>query len=814
MEPRNLRPCPRINSHWTAPHRWADGARSQNTMKISLNWLRDYADWNGDVSTLAETLTFAGVEVEDIKARGANFDKVVVGQIVKSEQHPNADRLSVCQVNDGSDTPRQIVCGAKNYKVGDKVPVALPGAILPGDFKIKSGKLRDVKSDGMMCSAKELELADDADGLLILPPETPVGIPISQALPSDTIIEIEVTPNRPDLLSHVGLAREVATLAGLTFKKPEIASKPQGATVPVTLNSAKCPYYTVTRIEGVTVAPSPEWLCQKLEAVGLRPINNIVDITNFVMLELGQPLHAFDAELLKGDIVVRDAAQDEAFLALDGKEYKLGPADLVIADSEKAVAIAGVMGGEHSGVTDSTKTILLESAFFVPQAVRRTSRMLGLMSDSSYRFERRVDPAGVVPASARAAALIQELAGGKITAFGSAGTVDTAPRKVQLRYSRCDAIIGVAVPPARVDEILTGFGLVKTGGDVNESTWDAPSFRSDLEREIDLIEEICRVHGMDRIASRQLGRFAPSSEADRRYDGEMRLRQLLAGAGFSEIKTVTLVSTASLENDFFSTRGELVKVKNPLHEEQSVLRPSLSSGLIDALARNIRHGAKDVRLFEIGTVFGGETEETRKLGLLWTGNASEATWRSAEIPGDFFHLKGVVETLAGQKVALAAVEDKRLAPAFDLQLHGKTIGRIGQVSPGRARDFDVRSALVLAELDVNALLGIRGGGTRIKPLPKFPAVTRDAAILAPLQLGNAEIEAAIKGAKEPLLAEVRLFDLFTDPSGVRVAADRKSMAFSFTYRSPDRTLTTEEVNKAHDNLKKSMSAKLPIQFRE
>lgn len=784
-------------------------------MKISLNWLRDYVDWNGDVSALAETLTFAGVEVEAIHQRGANFEKVVVAQILESVKHPKADRLSVCQVDDGTGKPRQIVCGAKNYNVGDKVPLALPGAVLPGDFKIKSGVLRDVESQGMLCSAKELNLAEDADGLLILPQSVQVGIPISDALPSDTTIEIEVTPNRPDLLSHVGLAREVATLEKLSFNPPGIFSAlSEASAIGVQLATENCPAYTATRIDGVVIGPSPDWLRERLESVGLRPINNVVDVTNYVLLELGQPLHAFDADLLKGDIVVRQARKEETFLALDGKEYQLSPEDMVIADSERALAIAGVMGGEHTGVTGTTLNILLESAFFVPQAVRRTSRRLGLISDSSYRFERRVDPAGVLPAALRAAMLIQQVAGGRIVGFSSAGGVDTAPRRVSLRHTRSNAIIGAAVTPVRIAEILTGFGLTKVNSNDEASEWDVPSFRPDLEREIDLIEEICRVHGMDKIPSQQAGRFAPSSEVDLGYDAEQRIRQFLVGAGFSEIKTVTLISPQALEQSYFGGAGETVRIRNPLSEDQAVLRPSLSSGLLDVMSRNIRQGLRDLQLFEIGTVFGGEQEEMRKLGLLYTGNAMETTWRSQAVAGDFFVLKGVLEGLLGQKFELRPSAVKKLVPGFEIVLHKRVIGQIGQVSPAKARELDVRAPLILAELEIAAVSRARTGGGRIKPLPKYPAVTRDVAMVAPLQTTHAEIESVIRGAKEPLLIDLQLFDLFTDPTGAKVAADRKSMAYSFTYRAADRTLTAEEVNSAHEKLKKTLAGKVPVQFRE
>ena len=383
-------------------------------MKVSLNWLREFVELPPDTQALCDLLTQAGVEVEDVETHGVAIDKVVVAQILESVQHPNADRLSVTKIDDGSGTPRQIVCGAKNYKVGDKVPLALPGAVLPGDFKIKVGKLRGVESNGMLCSGKELGIADDADGLLILPQSATVGVPISDLYPADTILDLEITPNRSDLLSYTGIAREVAALTGKSFKSTTANLKLDGAEQGgVRIDAvAECPFYSARKISGVKVGASPEWLKQKLEASGVRSINNIVDITNFVMLETGQPLHAFDADKLQGAIQVRMAGEGEDFLALDGRTYKLTPENLVIADDARTVAIAGVMGGEETGVTASTVNVILESAYFEPSNIRRTARTLGLIGDSSYRFERGIDPEGVIAASQRATGLILRIAGG------------------------------------------------------------------------------------------------------------------------------------------------------------------------------------------------------------------------------------------------------------------------------------------------------------------------------------------------------------------------------------------------------------------
>ena len=511
-------------------------------MTISLTWLREFVALPPSTQELVDLLTLAGVEVEEVHERGADIPNVVVAQILDSTQHPNADRLSVCTVTTGGANTVQIVCGAKNYHVGDKIPLALPGAVLPGDFKIKIGKLRGVESHGMMCSAKELGLGEGHEGLLILPPDAPLGCAIADLFPVDITLDLEITPNRPDLLSHYGIAREIAALRGEATEPPFMGLKnrlgPNGPVGPVLANGVRvaiharelCPFYSARRIRGVKVGPSPAWLRDRLESVGIRSINNIVDVTNYVMLEMGQPLHAFDeARLAEGEIHVRPASDGESFQALDGKTYRLTPADLVIADARAAVAIAGVMGGEASGVTAGTADILLESALFNPQAVRRTSRRLGLASDSSYRFERGVDPASILIASERATQLILQLAGGiPEHVIETAGQAPETVRKVSLRPARCSALLGIHVPEERIDSILTGFRLCKQP----DGAWLIPSFRQDLTREADLIEEVTRAFGIENIPGTVRSRPVPASPADAVHDLHLELRHRLAGQGF------------------------------------------------------------------------------------------------------------------------------------------------------------------------------------------------------------------------------------------------------------------------------------------
>src|SRR5437870_8054095 len=438
-------------------------------MKFSVNWLREFVDLPKEPEDIADLLTRAGVETKGIETRGAKIDKVIVSQITASSRHPNADRLTVCEVNDGSGTKRQIVCGATNYKVGDKVPLALPGAKLPNGTEIRKSKVRGVEAEGMLCSAIELGLGQDAAGLLILSPKAKIGAPISGLFPGDTILDVEITPNRGDLLSHFGLAREIAALTnkkivGQALRLPKMAG---GALAlqkkGVKISAPKeCPFFSARKIDNVKVGPSPQWLRAKIESVGIRSINNIVDISNFVMLELGQPTHAFDADRLKGSINVRLARDGEKFLALDGKTYSLKPDNCVVADQERAVGIGGVMGGEETAVTDSTINILLETAYFLPSSIRRTARNLNLPSDASYRFERGVDPDMILRASHRATELIREIAGGiPAKEIHVAGKLPADPANVSLSYEKCDRVIGVAIKPKIVDQILMYFGLKK-----------------------------------------------------------------------------------------------------------------------------------------------------------------------------------------------------------------------------------------------------------------------------------------------------------------------------------------------------------------
>ena len=790
-------------------------------MKVSLNWLRELVEFPEDAARLSQLLTMAGVEVEGVLERGAAFSKVVAAQILSSEQHPNADRLSVCRVDDGSGKQPQIVCGAKNYKVGDKVLLAQPGAVLPGDFKIRVGKLRGVDSEGMLCSASELGLAEDSEGLLLLDPSTEPGTPVADLFPADTVLDLEITPNRPDLLSHEGIGREVAALTGCTWHSktgftPETAHPDQVPAV-----GRGCPLYTVRHLENVTVAPAPEWMRQRLEALGMRAINNVVDITNWVMLETGQPLHAFDADKLHGSLCVRFAAAGESIVALDGKTYALSTTDLVIADERGPVAIAGVMGGAETAVDVGTKRVALESAAFESGLIRRTSRHLGLSSESSYRFERGVDPAGVLRASQRASALLAECAGARATDLlvGSGDpAVDvgallmglTPVRHVPLRPDRVGALLGAAVPEARISQILGALGLSKS-----EGGWDVPSHRADLTREVDLIEEIARVVGIEYFPASTRANFSPASAADGRYDRLMQMRRAAVAQGLFEARSLTLVSDRMAASPF--VRVPLRRVKNPLNEDQVVLRPALVPGLLEAAAHNARSGVQRVRLFEVGRVFSAdEPEERTHLGLVLAGPAAEASWRNAaEADVDLSDLKGVLSSVLGKSVEFEALPATgSLGLAVRVWVEGVEAGLAGQLRPSEAKALDLGGALVAAEIDLDAQLMRPATLARFHELPRFPHTTRDIALVAPMALPHGRVVEVLQSAREALLQEVTLFDVFTDPTGVRVPTGAKSLGYSLTYRSAERTLTTEEVNSTHARLKQLLAAELGVQPRE
>ncbi len=769
-------------------------------MKFSLRWLSQYIDLTVPVPQMLDQLTLAGTEVEHVAVTGVNSPHIVVAQILSSVPHPNADRLRVCQVNDGSGI-RQIVCGAKNYKDGDKAPLALPGAKLPGDFVIKESKLRGELSQGMLCSAKELALAEDAEGLLILPADAPVGKKFADYQPGDTIFEVEVTSNRPDLLSYRGIAREIAAIGAGTLKPlvaKEVSFPETPATYSVQLSAPDLgPYYTATHLTGVKVGPSPLWLQEAIEATGHRPINNVVDITNFVLFETGQPLHAFDAAKLSGKTIeVRRARADEKLEALDDKTYALLPDDLVIADAQDPVALAGVMGGKPTGVTETTQEVVLEAAWFLPATVRRTSRRLGLISDSSYRYERRVDPGALLSARDRALALLIELTGATISSSASvAGTPPAARGPIALRPKRIKSLLGIEVPVETVQNNLEKIGCVKLSApSVEETAWQPPTFRDDLYREVDLIEEIARLHGLDGVPARLVTGLHPETEADRAHDRLLKLRRALAVRGWDECVTDALIERR------FATGETAIEMANPLSELQTHLRLALKTSLLQVAAKNLAKGVARLRLFEVGRVYERRdqgTDEPIRLGLVVAGLGDEAGWYQSERPSDYFDLSGEIDLLTKNLgINVKDIIESTPISAEELKIHG------------------IKVPLFYAELALDSWLSTAPQPEKYRPVPAFPPVRRDLAIVLPKPVPRAQVEEIIRAAKAPNLESVRLFDLFLDPKGEKIPADHKSLAYALTYRAADKTLTEKEVNDAHELVRKKLVADLACAFRE
>ncbi|HKS31067.1 MAG TPA: phenylalanine--tRNA ligase subunit beta, partial [Chthoniobacterales bacterium] len=646
-----------------------------------------------------------------------------------------------------------------------------------------------------------------------------IGAPIRNLFAPDTVLDVEITPNRGDLLSHFGLAREIAALTKKTVAAPKAFGAEPNNLPPVTAAPTtglkisaprECPFYSARRIENVKVGPSPDWLRAKIESVGIRSINNVVDVSNFVMLELGQPTHAFDADKLDGDINVRLAHEDEKFLALDGKTYALTPNNLVIADNQRTVGIAGVMGGEETGVTNSTKNVLLESAYFLPASIRRTARDLNLPSDASYRFERGVDPHMIPAASQRATELICEVAGA--TAAGTiavAGNLPPNPPDVSIRYQRADDLLGIHIEAVAADEILTRFGLVRNDTAKRESHWKIPSYRRDLLREVDLIEEIIRAHGIEKVPSRDRSRFTPLSAADRNYDFEAKLRRELVALGLSEARTSSLIARSEVAG-----ANGAIELRNPLSEDQVALRTTLIPGLLGAVERNIRAGAERIALFEIGNIFSPPRgEQQRKLAIVLCGQtASAKNWRADKKRAlDFFDLRGALNTLGTFEFR----RGRQSGFALSVEIfHGRDrIGHGGQLSS--AGSSGLTTPVLAAEIDLTTTIAEAiEKDERFKEIDRYPAVSRDVAMFVGREVTHADIVKVIAAANEPLLEKVELFDLFMENDAKELSQARKSLAYSLTYRDKNRTLTSEEVSAAHARIRERLRNEVGAELRE
>ena len=840
-------------------------------MKVTLNWLKQYVDFDWSPEELAERLTMLGLEVEGVEKLGGEFDGIVVAQVITRDKHPNADKLSVCRVNDGRGE-RQIVCGAQNFQAGDKVPLILPGASLPAKpgeapFTIKVGKIRGVESHGMMCSPKELGLAEDASGLMILPADAPVGQPLAEHLGragSDVVYDLEVTPNRPDLNSVLGIAREIAAATGNALRVPSVPCSVSSAEsgppktensnletsslVAVRIEDAElCPRYTARVVRGVKIGPSPAWLRSALEKVGLRSINNVVDVTNYVMLECGQPLHAFDYHLIakaadgKPTIVIRRAQNGELFVTLDGQKHTLTSENLLIADEQKGIALAGVMGGQNSEINDTTVDVLIESAYFKPTNIRRTSKQVGLRTDASYRFERGADIGLSDWASQRCAQLVLETAGGELVAGGvDAYPAPVEPRQITLRHWKVNGLLGIELRPEEIEFYLGQLGLKIVGrkpqpvgaeSEVAPVTFRIPTWRVDLKREADLTEEVCRLHGVDKIPATPPRGALGANDYDAVHDQLAEARRILSGLGLSEAQGQTLVSAEAAK--LAAPTESLVMLANPLSSDMNALRPSLLPGLLDSLRHNVSRHNLDLALFEVGRVFAANhaangdpakepaaPAETRRVAIALTGQRNPGFWAGAERDAkfDLSDLKGIVEEFLDQFGLRGVTYAKReggtalFLESAVISLGGRVpLGELGQLLPPLAKRYDLRDAVWLAELDLDQLLARRNAGKAFKALPQFPSIRRDVAMLVPEGATHDAVLAAVKQAKAANLESVNLFDVFR---GKNVPAGQKSVAYAFTYRAADRTLTDAEVNTAHERLVGVLKDRLHAVVRE
>jgi phenylalanyl-tRNA synthetase beta chain len=808
-------------------------------MKVTLNWLKQYVDFNWSPEELTERLTMLGLEVEGVQKISGAFDGIVVAQILTRDPVPGSDKLSVCKVNDGKGE-RTIICGAQNHKPGDKVPLILPNFALPlkaGDkepFVIKERKVFGITSQGMMCSPQELGLPDQVDGLLILPTDAPIGKPFGEFIGrtgSDVVYDLEVTPNRPDLNSVIGIAREIAALTGNPLKIPAIVflntdSEPIGDMVSVRNDEPElCPRYTVRIVRQVNVGPSPDWLRSILEKVGVRSINNVVDITNYVMLESGQPLHAFDYQLLQRHaanapkIIIRRANEGEKFTTLDGKARTLTDQMLLIADEMQAVALAGVMGGKNSEIHAGTENVLIESAYFKPQNIRATSKKLELRTDASYRFERGGDVGICDWASRRAAQLICDLADGQL--LGHA--IDNFPneissKEITLHFSKSKDLLGVGISHAEQIGFLTKLGLAIVKQEPGECTFKIPSWRVDLKREVDLIEEVGRLYGIEKIPATPPRGALGANAFDSVYDQIGEARRILTGLGLNEAQGQTLVAKEEcrIKNE------ELVALANPLSSEMDVLRPSLLPGLIHSLRHNVSRKNYDAALFEIGRVFtnvNGHAKENRSVAVAITGQRAQPFWSGGERDAKFdaCDLKGFVEEMLEQ-FGLRGIAFGKRAESTALFLESATVtlggkvplGELGQLLPTLAKKYDLRDAVFLAELNLDLLLMKRNPARSFKALPQFPSSRRDVAMLVAEATTHEAVLQTVKQAKAVNLESVELFDVFR---GKGVPEGQKSLAYAFTYRAPDKTLTDTDVNTAHAKVLETLKTHLQVELR-
>jgi len=800
-------------------------------MKVSLKWLKDYIDVSLPPADVANKLTMAGIEVKATQIIGGRWENIVIGQLVAINPHPNADRLVLTTIDLGTEQ-QTVVTGAPNLRLGDKVVFARVGAELIHEhtrerFRLKPAKIRGVLSEGMICSERELGISDSHEGILVLPEEAPVGAPLADYL-GDTIFDLEVTPNRPDCLSVLGIARELSALTRQSLRCPETDYEERGVPIEgqVSVDIAApdlCPRYCASLIKGVKIADSPRWLQQRLLACGMRPINNVVDVTNYVMLEYGQPLHAFDYDRIKGKkIIVRRANSGETLVSLDGVERVLSGGMLVIADAERSVAIAGIMGGANSEVTERTTSVLLEAANFDSASIHTTSRKLSLITDASTRFERGICPELTLPAIKRATRMIIQLAGGE----AAEGVIDVYPGKqdrkpVLLSTDDIKRILGIELGVDRVVEVLTSLGFdCKPADSASQIRVSAPFWRSDIHQAVDLVEEVARIVGYDAIPTTMLSGSLPSQNPEPIIGFKRKLRDNLTSYGFYEVITYSVTSLELLKRLLPEPRAVdpmPLRVANPMTVEQEYLRPNLRAGLLAALSSNRRHEDGGIRLFELGRVYlpqpDGLPNESEVLCGILSGPRQEEWWQGDGGLFDFFDVKGVVESLLGRLGVEAGFEessDESLHPSKQaaVVIAGTRVGIVGEVHPKVSQAFEISGTVYLFEIELGALLPLTTGHRMFQPIPRFPAVVRDIALVIGVEIPHRKVLDVIKSS--PLVRDVTLFDVYT---GGQVPPGKKSLAYRLVFQSPTHTLTDEEVNRVQQQIIDELSRRLGATLR-
>ncbi len=798
-------------------------------MKISLNWLKDYIDLNGiSVDDICDKLSFAGLEIEEVIDQSKLFENIVIGFVKERKKHPNADKLSVCIVTDGTQD-YNVVCGAPNVEAGQKIPFAKVGAVIPANgMKLEKAKIRGEVSFGMICSERELGISDNHEGIMVLDPALKEGTTFANALGlNDVVLDIAITPNRADALSHIGIARELSAIYNRPFHYPEIEimeseNKSSEAAQIEIQDDVNCPRYVGKIVANAEIKESPEWMQKRLKSIGLRPINNVVDVSNYVLYEVGQPLHTFDLENISGKkIIVRCASEKEKFTTLDSKERILSTTDLMICDAEKPVAIAGVMGGENSEITNATKNILIESAHFNPSSVRKTAKKLGLSTDASYRFERGSDPNITIWAARRAAQLIQQTAGGQVYS----GEIDACPKPIVqkttfVRYERIEKILGYKIENEEVKGIITRLGFEIANENEKELTLKIPTFRHDIEREIDIIEEVARIYGYKKIPDISKISVVLEPRVDQSAFDD-KVRETLNSLGFFEIMTNSL-----LKEETALKFGNAIKVMNPQSSEMSHLRTSMIPGFLNAVSNNLKVNEKDLMFFEIGKVFEllheGEIkdfsdfkeEENLIIGL--TGKAIRTEWYDKDRDFDFYDLKGYLNTFLSKLLPNVNFEmsykngDSTKDFNYEISSQKMLLGTGGRIKKQIADIFDVNQEVLIFIFNVDNLKKVIVSPKGFKDLLKFPKVYRDFAFVFDKKVESDSVVDVIKSTGSKLLHQIKLFDIFQSDS---LGKGKKSMAFQLEYFDETKTLTEEEVDKEFRKAIKIVEEKFNAQLR-